>query len=140
MIHYVSAGRNQGPILSSLKKFIDQPGGNILEISSGTGQHVSYFASNFPNFTFQPTEFDRSLLKSIDLYTKSMNLSNVLPAKYLDVSTEPDQWLDGDVVKNQYDYVLNINMIHVSEWKCTEGIKMLTFKFLNVTATNLNVL
>ncbi|XP_025418748.1 UPF0585 protein CG18661 [Sipha flava] len=51
-----------------------------------------------------------------------MNLSNVLPAKYLDASTEPDQWLDGEVVKNQYDYVLNINMIHVSEWKCTEGL------------------
>jgi tRNA G46 methylase TrmB len=120
----VSAERNQGPILSSLKTFIDQPSGNILEISSGTGQHVSYFASNFPSFKFQPTEFDRSLLKNIDLFTKSMNLSNVLPAKYLDASTEPDQWLDGEVVKNQYDYVLNINMIHVSEWKCTEGIKM----------------
>lgn len=122
MIRYVSAERNQEPILSSLKTFINRPGGNILEISSGTGQHVSYFASYFSNFKFQPTEFDRSLLKSIDLYTKSMNLSNVLPAKYLDASTEPDQWLDGEVIKNQYDYVININMIHVSEWKCTEGI------------------
>lgn len=136
MICYGSAERNKGPILTSLKKFIDQPGGKILEISSGTGQHATYFASNFPNFIFQPTELDRNLFNSIDLYSKSMNLSNVLPPKYLDASTEPDQWLDGDAVKNPFDYVLNINMIHVSEWKCTEGIKMLTFNYFYATATN----
>lgn len=119
MIRYTSAERNQGPILSSLKKFIDSLSGNMLEISSGTGQHVSFFATNFPNIEFQPTEFDLSLLESINSYTK--NMSNVLPAKYLDVTIEPDQWLDGELKKKQYDYVLNINMMHISEWKCTEG-------------------
>lgn len=122
MLHYESAARNQQPILSSLKKFIDPPYGNVLEISSGTGQHVSFFAFNFPNIEFQPSEFDQNLLVSINAYTNSMNLSNVLPAKYLDVSVEPDQWLNGELKEKKYDYVLNINMLHVSEWKCTEGI------------------
>lgn len=122
MIRYVSADRNRGPILTSLKTFINSSSGNMLEISSGTGQHVSFFASNFPQIEFQPTEFDKSLLESINAYTNDMNLSNVLPAKYLDVTSEPDLWLNGDLKKNQYNFVLNINMIHISEWKCTEGI------------------
>lgn len=122
MIRYASAERNRGPILSSLKTFIDPTNGSMLEISSGTGQHISFFASNFLNIEFQPTEFDRSLLESIDAYTNDMNLSNVLPAKYLDVSVEPEQWIDGELTKKKYDYVLNINMMHISEWKCSEGI------------------
>lgn len=122
MIRYASAERNQEPILSSLKKFINPLGGNMLEISSGTGQHVSFFALNFPNIEFQPTEFDQSLLESINAYTNNKSLSNVLPAKYLDVSTEPDQWLDGELSKKKYNYVLNVNMMHISEWRCTEGI------------------
>lgn len=122
MLRYVSAERNQGPILSALKMFIVSFSGNMLEISSGTGQHVSFFASNFPNIEFQPTEIDTSLLESINAYTIHMNLSNVLQAEYLNVSTEPDLWLEGQLNKKKYDYVLNVNMMHISEWKCTEGI------------------
>lgn len=118
----MSADRNKGPILSSLKKLINPFCGKMLEISSGTGQHVSFFASNFPYIEFQPTEFDLSLLESINAYTNDVNLSNVLPAKFLDVSTEPNQWLDGELIENKYDYVLNVNMMHISEWKCTEGL------------------
>lgn len=125
MISYAPAERNQEPILSCLKKFINPQCGNMLEISSGTGQHISFFASNFPNIEFQPTEFDQSLLGSINAYTNHVQLSNVLPAKYLDVSTEPDQWLGGELKKKKYDYVLNVNMLHISEWKCAEGINTL---------------
>lgn len=122
MLRYGSAERNQGPILSSLKTFIDPQCGNLLEISSGTGQHVSFFAPNFLNIEFQPTEFDQSLLGSINAYTNSINLSNILPAKYLDVSVEPYLWFNGELKEKNYDYVLNINMLHISDWKCTEGI------------------
>lgn len=123
MIQYASAERNRAPILSALKKFIDPSNGFMLEISSGTGQHVSHFAAAFPNIEFQPTEFMPDLLKSINAYTSCVHLTNVLPAKYLDVSVEPEQWFDGDeMTKNKYDYVLNINMMHISEWKCSEGI------------------
>lgn len=127
MIRYVSAERNREPILSSLKRFVDSSGGNMLEISSGTGQHVSFFATHFPNIEFQPTEFDLSLLESINAYTKHLNLSNVSPARYLDVTTESDQWLDGELIKKQYNYVLNINMMHISEWQCTEGMNLNLF-------------
>lgn len=131
MISYAPAERNQGPILSCLKRFINPQCGSILEISSGTGQHVSFFAPNFSNIEFQPTEFDQSLLESINAYRTHMKSSNVLPAKYLDVSTEPDLWLDGELRKKKYDYVLNVNMLHVSEWKCTEGINIPTTLSIN---------
>lgn len=122
-MYFESAERNRRPILLALKKYIDMSeNGTLLEISSGTGQHVSYFASNFPNIKFQPTEIDTRLLKCINYYTINRHLSNVLTAKYLNVTTESDHWFGGILKYKKYDYVLNINMMHITEWKCTLGI------------------
>ncbi|XP_022168176.1 methyltransferase-like 26 [Myzus persicae] len=113
--------RNKESILSSLKKCVDPSGGSLLEISSGTGQHISYFAENFPNIEFQPTEIYRRLFETINACTK-YNLSNVLPAKYLDISSDLSVWLSGQLMNKQYDYILNINMLHVSNYICTGGL------------------
>jgi len=91
-----------------------------LEISSGKGQHISYFAEHFPNIEFQPTKINRRFIENINACT--YNLSNVLPAKYLDLSADPSLWLGVQLMNKQYDYILNINMLHVSHYVCTEGI------------------
>jgi len=80
---------------------------------------ISYFTAHFPNIEFQPTEINRRLFETINACTH--NLSNVLPAKYLDVSSDPSVWLGGQLMNTQYDYILNINMLHVSNFICTEG-------------------
>lgn len=124
---YVSATDNQEAIYTTLRNFIGSSSGNLLEISSGFGRHIALFGEMFPKIVFQPTEFDLSLLDSIDYYTRYYNLTNVLPAKYLDVTTESNEWLDGELKKKLFNYVLNINMMHVTEWKCTEGIDVKLF-------------
>ncbi|XP_029344467.1 cytochrome P450 4C1 isoform X2 [Acyrthosiphon pisum] len=120
MFHEHAPERNKESILSSLKNCMDPSGGSLLEISSGSGQHISYFAAHFPNIEFQPTEINRRLFETINACTH--NLSNVLPAKYLDVSSDPSVWLGGQLMNTQYDYILNINTLHVSNFKCTEGL------------------
>jgi len=109
MFHEHSPERNKESILSSLKKFMDPSGGSLLEISSGRGQHVSYFAEHFPNIEFQPTEINRKFIKDINACT--YNLLNILPAKYLDVSSDPSVWRGGQLMNKQYDYILNLNML-----------------------------
>lgn len=58
-----AADRNKGPILEVLLKILTpQFNGKFLEIASGTGQHISYFAKTFAKATFQPTEYDANQL------------------------------------------------------------------------------
>jgi len=80
------------------------PAGLVLEIASGSGEHVSYFAERFPQLTFQPTEAAPDTLASVDAHCEG--LSNVRPALALDVLAP---W-----PVEQADALVCINMIHAS--------------------------
>src|ERR1700749_6090 len=59
-----AAERNRQPILEVLRQVLP-PTGRALEIASGSGQHVSWFARHLPGWTGQPTEFAAASLPSI---------------------------------------------------------------------------
>ena len=52
-----SPERNKQPILEVLARVLP-PRGLVLEIGSGTGQHVAHFAKALPALTFQPREYE----------------------------------------------------------------------------------
>lgn len=60
----------------------------ILEIASGFGVHLEYFAQAHPEVVFLPTECDPHLVAELDKELGS--LANVRPAKVLDVLEEVD--------------------------------------------------
>ena len=91
-----------------------------VDSGSGSGQHISHLAQNFPNIEFQPSDIDQRLFTSIDGYTKAMNLKNVLPPIHLDVSDGIERWPIS--TSNLLDIIICINVIHISPWKCTEGL------------------
>ncbi|KAL1131381.1 hypothetical protein AAG570_010998 [Ranatra chinensis] len=117
-----AAERNKEPILSTLKLYINKPNAKLLEISSGSGQHVAHIAPHFPSVTFQPTEFEKSSINSINAYVAESPSKNILTAQELDVRQPAETWLGGTIEQNSLDYMLNINLIHISEWACTEGL------------------
>lgn len=118
-----AAERNKDPILQCLKKYIDKSKKSyFLEISSGSGQHVSHFAPHFPNTTFQPTEIEKTSLKSINEYISDSTCGNINDAQFLDVREPLNMWLGGTLKPESVDYILNVNMIHISEWACSEGL------------------
>uniref|UniRef100_A0AAV2LLE2 HOOK N-terminal domain-containing protein n=1 Tax=Knipowitschia caucasica TaxID=637954 RepID=A0AAV2LLE2_KNICA len=121
MLNAPAADRNKEPILSVLRESLP-PGKALqaLEISSGTGQHVTHFAQGLRNIVWQPSEFDHQSLSSIEAYRAHYRLANVKPAIYLDASLPHEQW--GDFQPESLDLVLNINMIHISPMACTEGL------------------
>ena len=59
-----SAERNKQPILEILARVLPSTG-RVLEIGSGTGQHVAHFAKALPDLTFQPSEMDETRHPSI---------------------------------------------------------------------------
>ncbi|XP_029908564.1 methyltransferase-like 26 [Myripristis murdjan] len=121
MLNAAAAERNKGPILAVLRDCVstDRPL-QALEISSGTGQHVTHFAQTLRNICWQPSEYDRKSLASIEAYRAHYRLANVRPAIYLDASMPCDHW--GGIQPESLDLVLNINMIHISPMACTEGL------------------
>ena len=62
--HSAPAQRNTGPILDVLAGVLP-PRGRVLEIASGTGQHVIAFAEAFPELRWQPSDLDSDLRNSV---------------------------------------------------------------------------
>jgi hypothetical protein len=68
--------KNKAPILKVLLDYVKN--GNFLEVSSGTGQHVSFFAPNFKEVTFFPTEFELDNLPRFEFHFKFQASKNTL--------------------------------------------------------------
>lgn len=116
-----AAERNKEPILAVLRECVDTERRlQALEISSGTGQHVTHFAQSLRNITWQPSEYDLQCLTSIEAYRAHHPMDNVKPGIHLDASLPSEKW--GGIQSESLDLVLNINMIHISPIACTEGL------------------
>src|SRR5689334_25006108 len=83
-----SAERNKGPILDVLARVLPRRG-LVLEIASGTGQHVVHFAKVLPDLTWQPSDPDAELLESIALRVREEQRPNVNKPMQLDVMKLP---------------------------------------------------
>jgi len=116
-----SAERNKGPILDVLARVLPRRG-LVLEIASGTGQHVVHFAKALPDLTWQPSDPDLELRESIALRVSEEQATNINRPIDLDVTKLP--W-----PLQTADAVVAINMIHVAPWAATlalfEGAKAL---------------
>ncbi|WP_374378226.1 DUF938 domain-containing protein [Dongia sp.] len=108
-----SAQRNREPILAVLKAVLPSSG-TILEIASGSGEHVIHFARALPDLTFQPSDINPANLESISAWVSSSAVPNVLPPIQLDVTA--GNW------PLSADAVLCINMIHISPWEASVGL------------------
>jgi SAM-dependent methyltransferase len=109
-----AAERNKQPILEVLRAVLPARG-TALEIASGTGQHVAWFAAALPNWTWQPTDGDPSALPSIAALTAQAGLSNVRAPLRLDVMAP--QWpAQGAPFTEAFDAIYCANMLHISPW------------------------
>ena len=109
-----SAERNREPILAELKRVL--PGaGLVLEIASGTGQHVLHFAKALPHLTWQPSDADAAFRRSVEAWIAKDVPANVRAPVDLDVLRLP--WPVAHA-----DAVLCINMIHVAPWTARQAL------------------
>ena len=109
-----AAERNKGPILDVLRRVLPE-NGLVLEIASGTGQHVAHFAANLPRLEWQPSDPNAECHASINGWVREAGLGNVRPPLTLDAAQE--RWPLGEA-----DAIVCINMIHISPWAATEGL------------------
>lgn len=89
--------------------------GLALEIAAGTGEHGVTFAARRRDLKWQAADPDPNALRSAAAWKAHAGLPNYLDPIPLDVTQEP--WPVA-----RADAVININMIHISPWACTEAL------------------
>lgn len=112
--HAPATLRNRDVIADVLAGLLP-PSGTVLEIASGTGEHIVHFAQRFPHLVWQPSDYSEASLPSIAAWVAEAGATNVRPAIRIDASA-PD-WPIANA-----DAILCINMIHISPWSATEGL------------------
>ena len=99
--------RNKQPILDVLCQVLP-PTGRILEIGSGTGQHVVIFAARFPGLLWQPSD-RRENLADISLRIEHEGTENTLPPIELDVL---EKWPE-----QEFTAAFSANTAHIMAWE-----------------------
>ena len=110
-----AALRNREPIAGVLRDWLPKSG-VVLEVASGTGEHVVHFAEAFPNLEWQPSDMHANALASIAAWREESALPNVRPPIVTDAG-DPAAW-----PFESADAVLNINMAHISPWAASLGL------------------
>ena len=109
-----AAARNRQPILDVLRPRLPAHG-LVLEIASGSGEHIVHFAEALPGLVFQPSDPNAEARASIDDWVGTLGLGNVRAALALDAAT--DTWpIDAA------DAVVCCNMVHIAPWEAAIGL------------------
>ncbi|MEE4199408.1 DUF938 domain-containing protein [Erythrobacter sp.] len=88
----------------------------VLEVASGSGEHVVYFAQELPHITWQPSDVSEEALASIMAYIAEFDGTNVRLPLVLDARA-PDTW-----EMRGADAILCVNMVHIAPWEAAEGL------------------
>jgi SAM-dependent methyltransferase len=114
--------RNHQPIWEVLQRFLAGKSGDVVEVGSGTGQHVVHFARLTPEVTWWPSDLNEQHLKSIDAWRAYSGLSNIRPPLRIDLSDPA--WCP-EMREGGPDPLLAVfcaNVIHIAPWRVAEGL------------------
>lgn len=109
-----AAERNRTPILDVLRLVLPAQG-LVVEIGSGTGQHIVHFAGALPELHWQPSDPDPAMRESIRAHIANAECGSI--AEPLDLDARDEEW-----PIRRADAVLSINMIHIAPWSAAEGL------------------
>lgn len=110
--HAPATLRNRDAIAQRLREFLPD-WGLVLEVASGSGEHVAHLAPLFRGIEWQPSDPDPDARASIASWCAGID--NVLPP--LDIDAAAPEWpIDAA------DAMLCINMVHISPWEATLGL------------------
>jgi cyclopropane fatty-acyl-phospholipid synthase-like methyltransferase len=100
-----SADNNKQPILDILALYLKSDD-CLLELGSGTGQHICFFADAFRDVSFQPSDLEdkQSGIKS---WISDNTHQNILPPLILNVSDK------SHYPKTRYNCVFSANTTHI---------------------------
>jgi SAM-dependent methyltransferase len=116
-----SFDRNFVPIRDALRPYLRAAAGTVLEIGSGTGQHIAHWAGEFPRFKWVPSDINPQHHASIAAWGAVLGCANLAAPLFLDAGAD---WPDDPSVRALGDLtaVLCCNVIHIAPWTVARGI------------------
>jgi SAM-dependent methyltransferase len=109
-----AALRNREAIAAALDELLPERG-TVLELGSGTGEHVLFLARRFPALTWQPSDPDPEARASIATWAAELPRPNLLPP--LDYDLRLPLWH-----RRTVDALLCVNVLHVTPWPVAEAL------------------
>jgi len=119
----VAFHRNHEPIWAVLSRWIEDKPGNVLEVGSGSGQHIVEFARKAPHLLWCPSDYDERNIESINAWRQFSQAQNVEPARRLDVCAL--EWglnAEDSATLSDLAAIFCANVIHISPWRTTRGL------------------
>jgi SAM-dependent methyltransferase len=114
--------RNHEPIWSVIAPFLQNKTGDVLEMGSGTGQHIIEFARRTPDIVWWPSDIETEHRDSIDAWRRHVRLPNVRAPLRIDISN-PDWGLgQDDGPPARLLAIFSANVLHISPWRVSEGL------------------
>jgi SAM-dependent methyltransferase len=114
-LHAPATARNRDAILNVLRPHLPERG-LVLEIASGSGEHIAHFAASCPpELIWQPSDPDPAARASIDAWTSHAAQANIRPA--IELRADAADWPVASA-----DVVICINMIHIAPWEAAVGL------------------
>lgn len=114
--------RNHQPIWTAIAPIIATCGGDVLELGSGTGQHVVTFAQWSPDVTWWPSDLPETHLASINAWRAFTGVANVQPPLRIDL-TEVDWFGAGAaMIPAAFGAMFCANVVHIAPWRVAEGL------------------
>lgn len=110
--HSPACERNKDVIAEQLKVIFSRCR-HVLEIGSGSGQHVVHFAEQMPSITWQPMDLPDYF--SVLQHNLAFTPANIMPPVELDLDNMPwipDVWYDG---------LFSANCLHIMSWQHVLG-------------------
>jgi Protein of unknown function (DUF938) len=122
--------RNREAILEVLQQVLP-PTGTVLEVSSGTGEHASFFAPRLAPRKWLPSDPNPISRDSINAWRDHLPSKSLYPAIALNAcdpvwSVEQTNFLETlpgtNTQQKTIQAIVNINMIHIALWEACLGL------------------
>ena len=92
----------------------------VLEMASGSGMHINYFAPHFSHLHFHPTDRDSEVFDNINKITREQGNNNIADPVHLDL-TSPETWFNPGP-ENSFAAIFCINIFQVAPIAIADGM------------------
>ena len=114
--------RNHTYIVDVIKSELNNNGGDVLEIASGSGQHALVYADALPHHVIWPSDFNSECIQSIAAWRSYEGKKNISVPFALDVSAKNWGLNAAGRPCDGLAAIISINMVHISPIAAAEGL------------------